>query len=241
MRRATSYQNAPQRFARRPLAGRRGAVRQAGFTLVELLVVLIVIGILSLTLANFVVTWLQASSASQERTALLTDAENALDSVNADIRLSGSVDDTNRWADANAPGNSYGWQSGSQTLVLAKIAVDSSNNVIFSDQANYITQKDDEVYYLSGTTLYRRTLASDSSNDAAVTTCPPASATKTCPADTTVATGVSSWSVAYYDLNNNVVTPSDARSVQISITLKAQVNSQTVSTSYTSRMVFRNK
>ena len=219
---------------------RRGK-RQAGFTLVELLVVMIVMGILSLTLANFVVTWLQASSASQERTALLTDAENALDNVGADIRLSGSVDTNNRWADTYAPGGSYGWQSGSQTLVLAKIAVDSSNNVIFSDQANYITQKDDEVYYLSGTTLYRRTLASDSSNDAAVTTCPAVDATKTCPADTVVATGVSNWAVTYYDLNNNVVTPSDARSVQVAITLSAQVNSQTVSTSYTSRMVFRNK
>ena len=217
------------------------APRQSGFTLVELLIVMIVVGILSLTLANFVVTWLQASSASQERTSLLTDAENALDKVNTDIRLSGSVDDTNRWADPYSPSGSYGWQSGTQTLVLAKIATDSSNNVIFSDQANYITQKDDEVYYLSGTTLYRRTLASDSSNDAAITTCPAADATSTCPADTVVATGVSSWSVTYYDLNNNVVTPSDARSVQISITLSAQVNSKTVSTSYTSRMVFRNK
>jgi prepilin-type N-terminal cleavage/methylation domain-containing protein len=215
---------------------------EAGFTLVELLIVMIVMGIMSLTLANFIVTWLQQSSLSQARTDLLTNAEMALDTVTNDIKLSGSADQNNRWPDSNGPGgNQFGWTSGSQVLVLAKAAVDSSNNIIFSDTAKYISQKDNEVYYLSGTTLYRRTLASSSPNDSAVTTCPPASASSTCPADETVATGVSNLSFTYYDADENVVTPSNARSVQISITLSSAQGGQKVSTSYTARMVFRNE
>lgn len=214
---------------------------ESGFTLIEMLVVMIIISILSLALANFVITWMQQASLADTRANLLETAETALDTVTNDIKLSGSIDTTNRWPDPNGPnGNQYGWTSGSQTLILAKVAETSSNQVIFSDPAEYITQKDDEIYYLSGTTLYRRTLASTSSTDAAVTTCPPASATKTCPADTTIATGVTNWAVSYYDENGDVTTPANARSVQLSITISSNDDSQTVSESYTTRMVFRN-
>lgn len=219
----------------------RGKHAQAGFTLVELLVVMIVSSILSLTMANFIETWLQQESLSSARTNLLTNAETALDKINNDIELSGSVDADNRWPDANGPsGNQYGWSSGSQVLVLAKAAVDSSNNIIFSDPSKYITQKDNEIYYLSGTTLYRRTLASTSSGDAAVTTCPSADASSSCPADSIVATGVSSLTFTYYDASENVVTPANARSVQTTITLSALVGGQTATATYTTRMVFRN-
>ena len=217
------------------------AKTSAGFTLVELLVVMLVMSILSLTLANFIATWLQTQGLAQTRSNLLTNAESALDNVSQDIMLSGSVDQTNRWPDANGPGgNQFGWQSGSQTLILAKVAVDSSGDPIFVDTTDYITQKDDEIYFLSGSTLYRRTLASTSSTDAAITTCPSSDATSTCPADKIIATGVSSWSVSYYDASNNLVSPSDARSVQLSITISTPYDGQPVNVSYTTRMVFRN-
>lgn len=212
-----------------------------GFTVVELLVVMVVISILSLTLANFITTWLQASTLAQKRADLLTTAETALDAITTDVRLSGSVDDNNRWADTYGPGGQYGWQSGSQTVVLAKVAVDAGNNIIFSDPSKYISQKDNEIYYLSGSTLYRRTLKSDSTNDVATTTCPAANATASCPADTVIATGVSNWSLTYYDANDMIVTPTDARSVQASITISGSLNTQTISATYTTRMVFRNE
>lgn len=215
---------------------------EEGFTLVEMLVTMTIIGILALGIANFIVTWLASATLSSTKANLLSNAELALDTMSQDIRLSGDVDATNRWADTNGPGgNQYGWSSGTSTVILAKIATDKTNNVIYSDAAKYIPQKDDEIYYLSGTTLYRRTLKSDSANDSAVTTCPPASATASCPADTTIATNVSSWSVAYYDNTGTVTaTPDNARSVQIAITISTKVNNRTVSQTYTTRMVFRN-
>ncbi len=214
---------------------------EKGFTLVELLVVMIVMGILSFALVNFISTWMQSSSIALARASLLNEAQTALSIINNDTVLSGGVDQTNRWPDPNGPGgNQFGWSSNSQTLILAKVATDSSGNAIFLDSSNYITQKDDEIYYLSGTTLYRRTLASNSTNDAAVTTCPPSLATSSCPPDTTIAKGVTSWLVTYYGANNTIVSPSNARSIQLSITLTAPYGNANISTSYTTRMVFRN-
>ncbi|MGH7195767.1 MAG: prepilin-type N-terminal cleavage/methylation domain-containing protein [Candidatus Saccharimonadales bacterium] len=213
----------------------------AGFTLIELLVTMIVMGILSLALANFIATWLQAASLSQDRANLLSTAESALTTINTDIKLSGDADQNNRWPDPNAPGGQFGWQSNGSTLVLAKAASDNHNNIIFSDPAKYISQKDNEIYYLSGSTLYRRTLDSSSPNDSAVTTCPPASATASCPADTTVATGVSNFSVSYYDAAGATSDPANARSVQLAITMQKKLDGKIISANYNTRMVFRNE
>ena len=219
----------------------RKKLDQKGLTLVELIVVMVVMSILALMLSNFIATWLQSETNTQKRSDLLANAQNALDTVTEDIRMSGSVDQNNRWPDANGPGgNQFGWTSGTQVLVLAKAAVTSHNDIIFSDAAHYITQKDNAIYYLSGTTLYRRILESTDSTDAAITTCPPASATASCPADKTIATGVSNFAVSYYDANNAVVTPANARSVQLAITLTTKQNGKAISASYSTRMVFRN-
>lgn len=216
----------------------------AGFTLIELIITMVLIGIISLTLPNFIATWLQASTLAQARSDLLTNAETALDTIGQDIRLSGAADQNNRWADPNAPGapgDQYSWQSTSTTLVLATAAEDSAGNIIFSDPSKYISQKDNEIYYLSGTTLYRRTLASGDANDAAKTTCPPSIATSTCPADKTIATSVTSFSVQYFDANEQQVTPPNARSINLSITMQTTQNGHPISASYNTRMVFRNE
>lgn len=221
---------------------RKLQLNQKGFTLPELIVTMTLMMILSLTLANFVVNWFGTASLAQARADLLTNAENALDTITNDIRLSGSADDTNRWPDANGPGGQqFGWHSGTQVLVLAKAAVDTSNNIIFSDPAQYITQKDNVVYYLSNGTLYKRTIAADDANSAAVTTCPPASATQSCPADKTIATGVKGFTITYYDENLQSVTPDNARAVQLAITLSATKGGRTVDANYNTRMVFRNE
>jgi prepilin-type N-terminal cleavage/methylation domain-containing protein len=216
---------------------------QAGFTLVELLVTLMVMTILSLAVTNFIANWLQAATLAQARTNLLNNAENALDTVNTDIRLSGDADPNNRWPDNNAPGapsDLLSWQSNNQVLVLAKAAFDKSGNIIFSDPAKYITEKDNEIYFLSGSTLYRRTLTSDDVNDAAITTCPANESSGSCPTDTVIASGVTSFSVQYYDANEDQVDPTDARAIQLSIVLASTQNGHQISASYNTRMVFRN-
>ncbi len=215
--------------------------RQDGFTLLELLVVMLVVGILSLTLANFIFDWMNSAGLDQTKANLQYSAESALDTINNDIMLSGDSDSTNRWPDPNGPnGNQFGWTSGQQVLILAKVATDSSGNVIYQDSSNYITLKDNEIYFLSGTTLYRRTLSSGIDGDAAVTTCPASDATSSCPPDKVIATGVTYWNVTYYNANNQVSSPGQARAIQLSITISTPYGTEPVSASYTTRMVFRN-
>ncbi len=219
-------------------------VTDQGFTLIELLVTLTVLTVVALSLASFTANWLQASSLAQAKSALLDNAQNALDSVNTDIQLSGASDANNRWPDVNAPNapsDQLSWQSNAQTLILAKASVDKDNNIIFSDPSKYISQKDNEIYYVSSGTLYRRTLAADDPDTAAITTCPASAVTATCPADKVVATGVSSFLVQYYSADNSQVDPSSARSIQLSLTLKSVSYNHPITASYTTRMVFRNK
>lgn len=210
-----------------------------GFTLPELLVTCILLSMVALIMAGFLTGWLQSYANTKARTDLLQNAELALDQINKDIRLSGAADSSNRWPDANAP--SGGWQSDADTLILAEAATDSSRNVIFADPSKYITVKDNVIYFLDGQNLYRRVLASDNSADAARTTCPPAASNSSCPADSLVAAGVTNFDVKYYDARENQVAPTDARSIDLSITLTSKSTTKTIAQSYHTRMVFRNE
>ncbi len=215
--------------------------RQRGFTLIEMLITITMVSDVSLVLANFIADWLQTSSLARARTELLANAQSALDNITDDVQLSGSADTNNRWPDANGPGgDQYGWQSNGSTLVLARIATTPQKVVIYSDPANYITEKDNAIYYVSNKVLYRRIIAADDATTAAVSTCPAASATTACPADKNVAKDVTAFSATYYDADDQVVTPTDARAIQLSITLSYGVGGKTVTANYSTRMVFRN-
>lgn len=216
--------------------------RQAGFTMVEVLVAVSVTTIMVLVITNFMMRNVQSSTLETSQAAILREIEQSADEVNADIRLSANADLNNRNADANSPGgsNQYGWTSNASTLVLATAAVDNSGNVIFSDPANYVTTKNNIVYFVSGGTLYRRMIAANVSNNSAKTTCPPAQASSSCPADKALLHNVSTFSVTYLDGNNNSVSPTNARGIELKLGAAYSQYKHTQSASYTTRMVFRN-
>jgi prepilin-type N-terminal cleavage/methylation domain-containing protein len=217
--------------------------RQAGFTLPELLIAMIVAVFMSAVIIGFMDNGLRANVIAQAQQQLLSNAQLGLDYAAKDIRLSANADDTNRWPDANAPNpaDQYSWQSDGSTLILATAAQDASSNILFDDPSKYITAKDNHIYFVSNGTLYRRILASTISGNAAVTTCPPASASSSCPVDKTVLQNVSSFTVIYIDGSGNQVTPSNARSILLSVTLDIHKYNQDVTASYQEQMVFRNK
>ncbi len=217
---------------------------QSGLTLVELLIALTLTSAIFTLIISFSVDKLTDSSKQSIRYTLLSNAETGLNRVANDIRLATSADDNNRWQDPyspGAPGDQLSWQSSSSsTLVLAIAAVDGNNNIIFDDAHDYVSAKNNVIYYLSNGTLYRRTLAAPNTGNVAVTTCPPASATGSCPADRDVLDNVSSFSVQYYGSDGTAAAPSSAHSVQLSVTLLEHKYGQDISTQYTTRMVFRN-
>lgn len=222
---------------------RHNTAISAGFTLPELLIAMIVAVFMSGVIIAFMDNGLRANVIAQSQQQLLTDAQLGLDYAARDIRLSANADDANRWPDANAPNpaDQYSWASNSSTLILATAAQDSSGNILFDDPSKYITAKDNHIYFVSNGTLYRRILASTTSGNAAVTTCPAATASSSCPVDKAVLQNVSNFTVTYIDGAGNQVTPSSARSILLGVTLDIHKYNQDVTASYQEQMVFRNK
>ncbi len=214
--------------------------KEAGYTLVEVTIALAVTAILIFSILDFTTNILVQYTATTARSELLAEVQTALDIANNDIRLSASADQNNRWADSNAPSGDYSWQSDTNTLVLATAVEDNSGNIIFADPSEYISEKNNIVYYLSGDSLYKRVIAAPVAGNSATSTCPEDEATASCPADKKLLHDISSFQVKYLDGNGNEVTPTDARAIEITVGRSTEKFSQPISVSYTTGMVFRN-
>lgn len=214
-----------------------------GFTIVELLITIAVIGILTTSVATFFTNGLLDGEESFARNSQQQEIERTLDIMTNDIRLSANADLNNRWPDAYSPGaptNEFSWQSDSDTLILATAVENTSGDIVFSDPHNYISAKNNLIYFVSGGTLYKRTLAANETNNAATTSCPSASATPTCPADKELLHNVTDFAITYLDGTDQSVTSTNARSIEVHLATSKQVFSRTISADYTTRMVFRN-
>lgn len=216
---------------------------ERGFSIVELLVVISVTTIIIIVISTFLINNLQQSTLATAKGNMLHEAQHTLDLIANDVRLSANADTNNRWADNNSPGglnSPFSWQSNGSTLVLATAAEDDSGAVIFTDSKNYITEKNNIIYFVRDGTLYKRTLASTVENNAAKTTCPSPSTSNTCPADKELLHNVTQFSVSYRNGQDNPVPPSDARSIELAITVSKAMYQRDVSVNHTTRMVFRN-
>ncbi len=216
---------------------------QAGFTMVEMLIALSVTTIVVVVIMSFMMKNIQTSTQETTQATILREVQQTLDFVNSDIRISANADLNNRNADANSPGgvsNPFGWTSNSNTLVLATAATTTNGTIIFTDPANYVTTKDNIVYFVSAGTLYKRTLASSVSGNGTKTTCPAGKVTTACPADKALLHNVKAFTLTYRDGSDNAVAPTDARSVEVALTASFSQYRKTQTASYTTRMVFRN-
>lgn len=218
-------------------------LNSSGVTLIELLVTSTLISIISIIMVSFLGNWTAQHAISETRTNLLADAQNALDRITDVVRLSAAADATNRIEDEHAPEapeNVYSWSSGANTLVLASAVENQAGDIVFSDPLNYTSQKNNHIYFVKNGNLYQRILASGDDGNRLKTSCPQEFATANCPADRLLAKNVSSFVVKYYNGENEEVTPTDARSIEVSLTLQQQAYKQLISESYNTRMVFRN-
>lgn len=214
-----------------------------GLSIVELLVVITVTTTLVIVISTFLINNLQQSTLAAAKSSMLSEAQQSLDLAANDIRLSANADTNNRWPDSNSPDgsvNPLSWQSSNNVLVLATAAEDRNGTVIFTDSKNYITEKNNIVYFVKDETLYKRTIASTVADNAAKTTCPADRATKDCPADKELLHNVTDFTVTYKNGEDATVSPSDARSIELSVTVSKPMYQRDVSVSYKTRMVFRN-
>ncbi len=216
---------------------------EKGFTLVETIIALSITSVLMFVIISFMTNSIAQYAVINTRAELLNEAQVAVDIIANDTRLSGNADANNRWQDDNAPEaptDKYSWESGQNTLVLATAVEDNAGNIIFADPNLYISEKNNNVYFIQSGALYKRTVASPINNNSKKTTCPAATATTICPADKQLLTNVVEFRVRYYDDQNQEVTPTSARSLEVYVKLSKNEYSQPVSAEYKTRMVFRN-
>ncbi len=218
-------------------------MKNKGFTLIETMIAMTVTAVLIGVIITFMTNSIAQYAKTGARSGLLNEAQVGLDIIGDDIRLSGNADANNRIPDdnaPNAPSDTLSWQSDQDTLVLATAVEDSNKNIIFADPVLYISEKNNNVYYLNNGSLYKRTLASNVSGNSAKTTCPASVANQNCPEDKKLLSNVQTFTVSYYDAQNQEVTPTNARSIELYVKLQKQEYGQPISVEYSTRMVFRN-
>jgi type II secretory pathway component PulJ len=220
-------------------------LNEHGYTIIELIVASTIASLVLVGMLGFMVTSIVNNSIRGARADLLREAQLALDVIVKDIRLSAVVDSNNRITDDNSPNAvataGLGWESDDDTLVLATAAEDNSGNIIFADAAHYIPEKNNIIYYINDSKLYKRTLAADLPDTNFITSCPPDLATESCPADRLSIENVQSLIFRYFDATDSEVDPSSARSVEVELSLFEIKFGRPVNVSYKTRTVFRNE
>lgn len=225
---------------------------ESGFTLIELIISTVMIGLIVTIFANFIANSLNNYTRDQTKTELQANTKGAVESVAKDIRQATLVEASNGNPDTNSPSspsNNYGWTSSvgssnqNATLVLAIPARDASGNLLYQDGLHTQLYTDDVAYYIDATSkiLYRRIIKNpNAAGDAAVTTCPPGYATGTCPADANVVANVANLITTYFDGTNSMIaSPASAQSIQITLNQTRTVGHHTYSSTYTTQATLR--
>lgn len=199
---------------------------QAGFTLVELIVAMILIVFFSGMVLTFMFDFWGSAATLQTDSETLVERENAEDRVRSLLNVTSHLIDQNSIADSNVEVPDPGDSTGTHWLLIHAIpetitmpasgqyasvfyfqapSVDANKNFILSGAQEYY---DEYVFYLNGSTkqMLVRSLANpNATGNALTTTCPPASATSGCPADTVISSDVTSVDLNYYSKSGNVI------------------------------------
>ena len=208
----------------------------AGFTIIELLIAVSVAAIVSAILVTICVELYGTTVKQQIYSEMIVESQQVLVKMLDDVRFSDTILAANSIAD---PNNAGGWTTSAPTLVVGEPAYDSTRKLIYDPSTSY-PYKNNIIYFLSGSTMYRRVLKNtNATGNVAITTCP--SAVASCPKDIELATRVASLSFIFYDSDNNVTaTSTSARSVQVSIVMSSKTFGQTISLTNTLRGTLRN-
>lgn len=205
---------------------RKQPANQQGFTVVELIVVIILSVLFSGLVLGFFIDFWRSTSTLENDTETFVTRQNAGDKLRELLNTASGLISQNSIADAHAdnpdPGDASGthWEllhavpttvglpANGQTTPLFYFkapSVDSSKNFIMNGEQPY---QDEFILYLDGTAkeLLVRTLANPNApNDRLVTTCPSSQASASCPADQIIAGDISSVDLRYFSRSGNTI------------------------------------
>jgi prepilin-type N-terminal cleavage/methylation domain-containing protein len=215
---------------------------QAGFTLVELLVALTVFSIIGIVFLGLAANYFVVITRNNELASMTVDSQNLLRSTVENIRFGDGVRQTNQISDPNSPAGGWNTSNTSFVIVIAVPAVDKNHDYII-DPNTGSPYMNELVYYKDGTDLMERQLANPSATgDTLVTSCPASLASPSCPADTHLASYVSSMTFTLYNQNAAQTTdPTLARSIQINLTMQRNAPGEPLNLYTSTRVTLRNR
>ncbi|MBA3757392.1 hypothetical protein H0X09_00795 [Candidatus Saccharibacteria bacterium] len=215
---------------------------EGGFTITELTISVTIAGFLAAIL--FIVTFYYYANVIQSEvsTEMALGSQSILAQMTDDIRLADAIASTNLLADANQPGGGWATNDPSNILIIESPAVTSARDIIFDPDTGF-PYRNEYIYFTSGNNMYKRVLANTAATgNTAVTTCPTALATPSCPPDRLLSNLVSNVSFTFYD-SSNVTTAdaSQARSVTLNIDMAKKAFGKNVTLSNATRITLRNQ
>lgn len=214
---------------------------QSGLSLLEVLLAMAIASVLAtvfLTVSLNYVATIMTNKASAE---LAIESNFALQNMVEDIRLADGVAATNTITDANAPVGGWVTSEASNVLILNSPATTVDNDVIY-DPSTGLPYRNQTIYFISGGKLYKRILKNtDAAGNRAVTTCPAAAMTSTCPSDRQYSSFMQDINFSYFDTDNVVTAdPASARSVRLTAILSRKAYGKTITSSNTIQATQRN-
>lgn len=215
---------------------------ESGFTLIEVLILSPILMVTVVLLMSYLFNQYGQLTQQGALINLQTEAQNIVFSMQDDLFFARSFEsDMNaNLTDTYKP--SGGWKSNTTppTLIISDVAL-TTNRRSATRSPVYINtygctpqatlEQNDElfqntIYFVSGTNLYKRVLTAPSTLSICGTpfqkqTCPSGHTTSTCPLDRQLTDKLNTFSVTYYDTDNNTTsTPENAEKVKVSIQLK---------------------
>lgn len=212
-----------------------------GFTITEMLMVLAVAGgmiaVLFTVTFNYYVSTVKAETATQ----MALESQSLLTQLTEDIRLADAITGTNLISDPSNPG---GWTTNdpSNIIIVQSPATDANRDIIYDSSTGY-PFSNEFIYFLSGNSMFKRVLAnSAASGNTAVTTCPAASATPSCPQDKLFSDKITNLTFTFFDINDaQTADAAAARSILFVVNMEKQVYDETITLNNSTRITLRNQ
>jgi prepilin-type N-terminal cleavage/methylation domain-containing protein len=214
---------------------------ESGFTIMELMIAAAVGAIISVLMLGVSVFYFGNVLQSQATAEMALDSQLVLTQLVEDIRLSDGISATNQLPDANAPPGGWITNDPSNIIIINTPAIDSARDIIYDSSTGY-PYRNEQIYFTTGSTLYKRTLKNTNAvGNIAVTTCPSAIATPSCPADKQLTNYMNNLTFTFYDVNNAPTSdPTLARSVNLTVNMSRRVYGKVLSLSNSTRTTLRN-
>ncbi len=215
---------------------------QKGFTIVELMISISLATVISGVLLYISLNLIGDTTRARITAELAIESQILLRSIVEDTRLAGSLSTTNQNTDPNAPVGGWVTNDPSNILIIDLPAINASRDIIYDSSTGY-PYDNEVVYYSSGSSMYRRTIVDPAATGNNVkTSCPPALATSTCPADKKFTSYLTDLTFTFYDDTNNTTADATlARSVQITVKVQRKILGKTVKFDNTIRTTLRNR